>query len=181
MFKEKVDLAITSPPYIKAVDYIYTQMAEYFWIGDLFGLSDQKNQNDYKKRYIGTKQIYADEYSELKLTGVESLDKKIRRIYKTNRKHAYITFKFFDDMKLNLQSMRRVLEHDAHYIIVVGNCSVSGEFIPVHEYVTRIAKDVGYDLKNLFYYKIRNHYMRFPRMGRGGLILHDWIMDLCKS
>jgi len=31
---------------------------------------------------------------------------------------------------------------------------------------------------NHFGYIIRNRYMRFPRMGRGGLIKEDWIIDL---
>jgi len=180
IFEEKADLAITSPPYIKAIDYIYTQMAEYFWIGDLFGLSDQKSQNEYKRKYIGTKQIYADEYSELRLTGLGNLDEKIKSIYKQNKKYAYITFRFFEDMKLNLQSVHSILNDDAHYIVVVGNCRVSNEFVPVHEYIVRIATEVGYRLKNLLCYKIRNHYMRFPRKGRGGLITHDWVIDLQK-
>lgn len=181
MFNDKIDLAITSPPYIKAVDYIYTQMAEYFWIGDLFGLADQKSQNEYKKKYIGTKQISANEYSELRLIGIESLDEKIQKIFRKNRKHAYIVFKFFDDIRLNLRSMYHILDNHAHYIVVMGDCNVSDEFIPVREYTTKIAKDIGYDLENLFYYKIRNRYMRFPRKGRGGLIIHDWVVDLCKS
>ena len=33
---KKIDLVVTSPPYIKAIDYIYNQMVELFWIGDLF-------------------------------------------------------------------------------------------------------------------------------------------------
>jgi len=48
---KKVDLAITSPPYIKAIDYIYNQMAELFWIGDLFQMQTQNLQNE-KKRNI---------------------------------------------------------------------------------------------------------------------------------
>lgn len=180
-FPDGIDLAITSPPYVKAVDYIYTQMAEYFWVGDLFGLSDQKSQNAYKVKYIGTKQIYAEEYSELRLLGIENLDKKTMKIYEKNKKFAYITYKFFNDMKLNLQSIHNVLKDDAHYIVVVGDCSVGGEFIPVHEYIAEIADRIGYDMKNLFYYKIRNRYMRFPRNGRGGLITNDWVVDLEKS
>jgi len=179
-FSEKIDLAVTSPPYVKAVDYIYTQMAEYFWVGDLFGLSNQKSQNAYKMKYVGTKQIFAQEYSELRLSGIEGLDKKLVKIYEKNRKFAYITHKFFHDMKLNLQSTGRILKDGAHYVVVVGDCSVSGEHIPVHEYVAQIASETGYQVENLFYYKIRNHYMRFPRNGRGGLITHDWVVDLKK-
>jgi hypothetical protein len=177
-FSDKIDLAVTSPPYVKAVDYIYTQMAEYFWIGDLFGLTNQKSQNLYKTRYVGTKQIFAKEYSELKLSGIDGLDKKLLKIHEKNKKFAYITYRFFNDMKLNLESTKRILKEDAHYILVVGDCSVSGEHIPVHEYISEIATKCGYAVENLFYYQIRNHYMRFPRNGRGGLITHDWVIDL---
>ncbi|MCK4821221.1 hypothetical protein KA005_35980, partial [bacterium] len=65
----KVDLGITSPPYVKTVDYVYNQMAEYFWIGDLFDMENQTMQNDYKKFYIGTQKVLKSEYDELGRTG----------------------------------------------------------------------------------------------------------------
>ena len=55
---QTIDLAITSPPYIKAIDYIYNQMVELFWIGDLFDMQIQSKQNKKKKEYIGTKHFY---------------------------------------------------------------------------------------------------------------------------
>lgn len=176
-----VDLAITSPPYIKAIDYIYTQMVEYFWIGDLFGLTDQKSQNEYKKRYIGTKMIYADEYSDLKLTNFPSIDSFIQNIYQKNHKFAYITYRFFEDMRANLHSVFKILGDNRHYIVVVGDCSVAGERIPVRNLIIDIARSIGYSLNDLFYYKVRNRYMRFPRKGRGGLIKFDWVIDLKKG
>lgn len=175
-----VDLAITSPPYIKAIDYIYTQMAEYFWVGDLFGLACQKSQNEYKRKYIGTKMVYADAYSELRLTGLPSIDPVIKNVYEKNKKFAYITFKFFEDMRANLESIHRVLKDGAHYVIVVGDCSVAGEQVSVHNLIIDVARSVGYALEDLFYYKIKNRYMRFPRKGRGGLIKYDWVIDLKK-
>lgn len=55
---KEIDLAITSPPYIKAIDYIYNQMSELFWIGDMFDLQTQSKQNEKKKQYIGTKHFH---------------------------------------------------------------------------------------------------------------------------
>lgn len=178
---DRIDLAVTSPPYIKAIDYIYTQMAEYFWVGDLFGLADQKSQNEYKKKYIGTKMVYVNEYSELKLTGFPSIDPLIKKIYRKNKKFAYITFRFFEDMRTNLEAMHKVLKDNAHYVIVVGDCNVAGERIPVHSIIIDIAISLGYSLEASFYYKIKNRYMRFPRKGRGGLIKYDWVIDLRKT
>jgi len=176
--RKSVDLAVTSPPYIKAVDYIYTQMAEYFWIGDLFGLPDQPSQNKYKEKYVGTKQVSAKVYSELKLTGYKSIDALIKKIYDKDRKHAYITYRFFQDMRANLESTYKVLKKGGHYVIVIGNCSVSGVSIPTHEVMVEIGHSIGYSLQNLFCYEIRNRYMRFPRRGRGGYIKDDWVIDL---
>lgn len=184
-FKKKtldcIDLAITSPPYIKAIDYIYTQMAEYFWIGDLFGLADQKSQNEYKKRYIGTKMIYANEYSDLKLTNFPSINSFIQNIYQKSEKFAYITYRFFEDMRANFESVSRILRDDGHYIVVVGDCNVAGEQIPMRNLIIDIARSIDYSLSDLFYYKIKNRYMRFPRKGRGGLIKYDWVVDLKKG
>jgi len=83
-------------------------------------------------------------------------------------------------MLANLKSIHSILKDDAHYIIVVGDCSVAGEQVPVHRILIDIARSVGYSLEDLFFYKIKNRYMRFPRKGRGGLIKYDWVADFKK-
>lgn len=179
--KESVDLAITSPPYIKAVDYIYTNLVEYFWIGDIFGLNDRQKLNKHKQNYIGTKQIYSEEYkTEIKLH-IKEIDDIINKIKKTNIKFAYITAKYFQDIQMNLESTNDIIKTNSHYVMVVGDCSVSGIEVPVHKMICKIAKKTGYNVDSVFSYVIRNRFMRFPRQGRGGLITHDWILDLSKN
>lgn len=177
----KVDIAITSPPYIKALDYIYTQMAEYFWIGDLFGLETQRLQNEYKTKYIGTKQVPASVYSKLLHTNYECVDRLVDIIYDIDQKHSYITAKFFLDMEKNIQNVGEVLRKGGHYIIVIGNNNVSNVPIPSNEIIAEIAMKNGFTVSNAFAYIIRNRYMKFPRKGRGGIIKEDWIVDLEKS
>jgi hypothetical protein len=43
----------SSPPYIKSIDYVYNQMVEFFWIGDLFNMDTQPKQNKKRKKYTG--------------------------------------------------------------------------------------------------------------------------------
>ena len=176
----EVDIAITSPPYIKAIDYIYTQMVEYFWIGDLFGLETQKLQNAYKTKYIGTKQVLASVFSKRVYTNYESIESLVDEIYNRDKKYAYITAKFFLDMEKNIQNVYEVLKKGGHYIILIGNNNVSGVQVNSNEIITKIGENNGFKLSNFFAYKIRNRYMRFPRKGRGGLIKEDWIVDLEK-
>ena len=40
---------------------------------------------------------------------------------------------------------------------------------------------VGLTLERAFGYRIRRHYMKFPRRGRGGIILIDWVLVFRKG
>ena len=177
----KVDIAITSPPYLKAVDYVYTHMAEYFWIGDLFGLQTMKQQNNSEQQYMGTKRVPVADYSTRLETNYDSINLLTELVYKKNKKFAYVLAKFFIDMEMNIREVRKVLKDGGHYIIVIGNNKVAGVPINSNKIISEIGIRNGFELENMFAYKIRNRYMRFPRKGRGGLITEDWIIDLRKA
>ena len=176
-----IDIAITSPPYIKAVDYVYNQMAEYFWIGDLFDMQNQKLQTKRESNYMGTKHVAVNTYSEFLPTGYKNIDKISQQIYAKNKKFSYVLSKFFIDMEKNILEMSKVMRTKGHYVIVIGANQVAGIPVPSYEFISNIAEVNGFKLSNLFSYKIRNHYMRFPRKGRGGLIDEDWVVDLEKT
>ena len=184
-----VDLAITSPPYIKAIDYIYNQMVELFWIGDAFGLQTQTKQNNKKKEYIGTKHVHKKEFAEYtpfdNLLRVSRLDKKLQEVYmkdkKNGHKHSYITFKYFVDMEKHFKEIAKYLNPDTHYIMVVGNCSVSDVFLETADFLIEIAERNGFRIVNKWGYLIKNRYMRFDRKGRGGIIEIDWVLDFVKT
>ncbi|MEZ4884742.1 MAG: DNA methyltransferase [Chitinophagales bacterium] len=184
-----IDLAITSPPYIKAIDYIYNQMAELFWIGDLFDMQTQSQQNQKKKKYIGTKHIHKPEYASYSpletLTDSAMLNQILHDIYtfdpKNGHKHAYLTYRYFSEMRQHFQQMNSVLKNESHYVMVVGNSNVSSVFIDTANILIEIAEKEGFQLVNLWGYKIKNRYMRFDRKGRGGIIKMDWVMDFVKG
>ena len=173
----KIDLAITSPPYVKSVDYVYNQMAEYFWIGDLFNMEDQPKQNEKKKEYIGSTYVYKSEYSKYYETGITNIDALTRKIFNKDPKHGYIVHKYFDDMRQHFNHIRQILSPRSHYIMVVGDSLVSNEPVMVHELIQDCAEECGFLTENIFGYEIRNRHMRFPRKGRGGIVRYDWVLD----
>jgi DNA modification methylase len=181
----KIDLAITSPPYIKAIDYIYNQMVELFWIGDLFQMQTQTKQNSKKLKYIGNKQISKIEYNDFtpykNLFGVDTLDEKLQMVYdidkKNGHKHSYITYKYFAEMEQHFFEMSKYLEKGVHYIMVVGNSNVSDVFFDTAKFLIEIAERNGFRITNKWGYKIKNRFMRFDRKGRGGIIEIDWVLD----
>lgn len=181
----RIELAITSPPYIKAIDYIYNQMVELFWIGDLFALDLQSKQNKKKKAYIGTKHIHKieyNDYSPYKTTlGIGKLDTKLQEVYdldkKNGHKHSYITYKYFADMDRHFAEMSKCLSKGTPYVMVVGDSSVSDIYFETSDFLIEIAKLNGFRILNKWGYKIKNRYMRFDRKGRGGIIEIDWVLE----
>jgi hypothetical protein len=182
----EIDLGVTSPPYIKAVDYIYNQMVELFWIGDLFDMEVQNKQNIKKQDYIGTKIFSKKIFKEYTPFNnhfeIEKLDRTIQNIFQSDKKnghkHAYITFKYFDNMEKHISEMSKCLNKGVHYLIVIGNSSVSNILVDTASFLTEIAERNGFKLTNKWGYKIKNRFMRFDRKGRGGRIDIDWILDL---
>lgn len=186
---QKIDLVITSPPYIKAIDYIYNQMVELFWIGDLFEMQTQTRQNIKKTQYIGNKQISKVEFNNYTphntLFGIENLDRKLQTIFnsdsKNGHKHSYVTYKYFLEMERHFTEISRCLTTGTHYVMVVGDSNVSDVYIETAEFLIEIAKRNGFKITNKWGYKIKNRYMRFDRKGRGGKIDIDWVMDFEKE
>lgn len=172
----RVKLAVTSPPYINAFDYVRSLRLENAWLG-FYGDS---NITDIKKKQIGTETIPYQEYSEIEKTGIRKLDKITEKISKIDKKRAYVVQKFFFDMSKNMIEVKRLLKKNGHYVIVVGNSSIRGINVPTNELLVEIAKINGFDLENMFSYVIKNRYLRIPRSGKGGLIKKDWMIDLVK-
>lgn len=185
----KVDLVISSPPYIKSIDYIYNQMAELFWIGDLFDMDTQDKQNKRKENYIGTSKVFKKEYKDYNpdtyRVGISELDEKLKYIYindiKNGHKHAYITYRYFVEMEKHFVEINKVLKSNGHYVMVVGNSSVSNVLFNTADYLIEIAENNGFRLVNKWGYKIKNHYMGFDRKGKGGKIEIDWVMDFIRA
>ena len=189
MGKKKADLAITSPPYIKAIDYIYNQMVELFWVGDLFEMDTQQKQNTKKKNYVGNKQIPAKEYSEFipssNKFNIQELDEKINEVFnndpKNGLRHSYVTYKYFALMRDHFKVLSSCLKKNAHYVFVVGDSDVSNVHFNTATYLTELAENNGFELSNRWGYVIKNRYMRFDRKGRGGKIDIDWVLDFQKE
>jgi hypothetical protein len=168
----KVDLAITSPPYIKSVDYIYNQMAELFWIGAPWGLETQPKQNAFKKRYIGNDRPHARVLEEIDLD-LPALEPYLSQI--SDKKLSNVARQYFHEMGKHFRGMRSVLKPGGHYIIVVGDSTLGGVEVPTHSLLMSCAERTGLRPVSQFAYEIRNKHMHFPRGGRGGAVLYDWV------
>ncbi|MFW6172227.1 MAG: DNA methyltransferase [Elusimicrobiota bacterium] len=177
-YEKNVSLAVTSPPYINAFDYVRSLRLENAWLG-FYGDSNVKEM---KKIQVGTETIPSNIYKKkLRKHENKKLNSILEGIYERDKKRAFVVLKFFEDMDRNFKEVYKLLKEKAHYVIVVGDSKIKGIDVPTHEILIDIAKRRGYRLENIFSYIIKNRYLRIPRSGRGGLIKRDWVIDLVKE
>ena len=171
---ESIDLAVTSPPYINAVDYTRTHQLEMYWLG----LLGDGPLSKVKRKYIGTETVYKDEYRDLKVSGLNTLDPVLKQIFKRDPRRAFITYKFFDDMKSQFQEMMRVLKPGSRYCVTIGNNIIRGVRVKSHEILVEIAESsVGFELEKQFFSKLIRHFIRIPRKER---MQGEWVLVLKK-
>lgn len=174
----KIDLAITSPPYINAFDYGRTLRLENLWLGFL----TEDGLRNKKKFYVGTEKIKAkEEILNLDiLKDSELLQDYFERLINIDEKRALIVKKFFEDMKINMLEVKKVLNNRAYYCIVIGNSTIRKIEIESWRVLGEIAEKIGYRIDTYFSYIIQNPYINIPRKGKGGKISVDYIIVLQK-
>lgn len=171
-----IDFAITSPPYINAINYIRVQRLEYAWL-------NRFNPEELKKLevgQVGSDRIKADIWKQNLETGVKSVDRIAQKIKEKSGRHSYVFSKFYSDFEQNLKEVYRVLKKNKRYCIVIGNNVIKGVFIPNDLLIRDMGERVGFKPENAFSYVIKNRLLRIPRQGRGGDISIDNVIVLRK-
>lgn len=174
--KSSVDLIVTSPPYLDSVDYMYNFMLEYFWLGSHLGVKDRQTFNRMRRGVIGAKNPMKRKVSHLP----PCLDDLISESdIIPSRLPA--TLDYCHNMAEHFSSAAKVLKQNARYVLVIGNSQTKRGVLPIHDSLIRLAADAGLVFEKAFAYRIRRHYMKFPRKGLGGIITMDWVIVMKKS
>lgn len=171
---DSISIAVTSPPYLNAHDYVRAHKLEMFWLGMIKNSDDLKSLD---RNYVGTERIYAKEYSEIPAIDISELDLKIKSISKIDKKRAYITAKFFLDMDKHFQEIFRILQERGHYVMFVGNNVVRKTPILTHKYLTTLAERNNLKTELRFSSPlIKRFEVQSGRKDYGGFIDSDWIL-----
>ena len=174
-----ISMAVTSPPYINAFDYVRTLRLENLWLQ----MATENELREKKKLYLGTESIKVkDERENLQILQESDLLKEYYdKIVEVDEKRALILKKFFEDMKQNLAEVHRVLVEGGYYIIVIGNSSIRKIDVESWRVLKDLALNVGYKYSTHFGYEIKNPYIRIPRGNKGGKIAIDHILVIQKQ
>lgn len=170
---ESVDLAVTSPPYLNAVDYPRAHKLQIYWLS-LWG----GKLTDLKKLYVGTEQVKAEEYSRLREFGIPLLDDILKSVFEVDKKRSYVIYKYFKDMKKNFLETKRVLRSRTHYCVTVADNVVRKIHVPTHTILMDIAKETGFEVVDSFgsLLMMRPHDMR-----KSEKMNAEWVMVFRKE
>lgn len=167
---EPIDMIITSPPYINAIDYIWANKLRLHWLqGTGWGVESDSHRLEISRQEIGTEYIPAKEYNKIGKIGIDEIDEKIEEIYyqkescQQSRLRSRVTRKYFCDMREHLRNAYKILEYGCIYCIVMGDNTIRKVKVPTHKFLEMIAEDVGFEKIFQFQIILRNRSLNIPR------------------
>lgn len=170
---ESVDLAVTSPPYLNAVDYPRAHQLQIYWFGFWKG-----RLSDLKKIYVGTEQVKANKYSYLMKYGNPDLDEILEDIYQVDKKRSYVVYKYFCDMRKNFIEIKRVLKPEGYYCVAVADNIIRKIPVPTHSILMDIAQEEGFRIIDYYASLLM---MRPHNMRKTEKMNAEWVMVFQKE
>ncbi len=130
-----IDLVLTSPPYLNAIDYIRCSKFSLIWMGHsvqyLRGLRGASVGSE-----IGADEQHVD-------AGLKSLLDQIDLKKRLSSRNRAILVRYILDMKKSMTEASRVLANNGRAIYVVGENTVRGTYIETLTILTAVGKQVG--------------------------------------
>ena len=174
--KNSVDLVVTSPPYINAMNYAMNNRYETF----LLSLISPDNSIDFQTKFIGTERVYSKDYNKLHLFHANSvlgkeLNEKLESIYKNNPKRSYIVYKYFLEMDEALTKTVDTIKEEGHFVLVAGTNTITGIPIDTFAILVKMLESNGLVYEKSFYYEIVKNALKIRRNSTSDIIKYDGV------
>lgn len=176
-----VDLIVTSPPYINAMNYPMANRYELL----LLGLVAPDDLLNHERFYFGTERVYATEYQELvqvpgEWASASHLNSLLAQIFTKEKKRCYIAYRFFTQMRSTLAALTSVISPGGHFILIAGKNSIKGVRIDTFGILCAFLEEAGLSRQLHFGYEIVKNKFKVTRHATAGLIAHDFVAVFSK-
>ncbi|MBT9166874.1 MAG: hypothetical protein DDT19_00198 [Syntrophomonadaceae bacterium] len=146
---KSIDFIITSPPYPNDLEYTRQTRLEMYLL-DFVKSMDEVQQVKKKMVKGSTKLIFKESNSEpfaLKFNDVKIVSNKIYEQTKDKNwgfDYPRMVREYFGDMYLCLKEFYPLMKKNSHFLLVVGDQTVKGVYIPVCDILIEMAQEIGY-------------------------------------
>jgi len=126
-----MDLVFNSPPYVNAIDYQRGHKFSVFWLTRALGTSPEEYLG-LSREYVGSDRIAKADYLE-KLNArfdIAEIDCAVHKLVTGGHvKLGGIVLSYFENMRLCMAEMLRVVKPGRPVIIIVGESNIKGAFV----------------------------------------------------
>jgi DNA modification methylase len=136
---ETVDLVITSPPYLNAIDYLRCSKFSLVWMG-----STIEELRNIRSGAIGTE---VGDYVSLDRGLSSKLIRSLRLNHRLSRRDKAVLSQFITDMYRAINEVSRVLVPGGRAIYVIGENTISGTCIQNAKIIRTLAELAGLKLR----------------------------------
>ncbi|KHT53262.1 hypothetical protein RJ44_19890 [Alteromonas macleodii] len=172
--EESIDIAISSPPYINAMEYVRCIKLESAWIDT----GTDAIFTDVRKKQLG-------EQARVKESNIEDVVREcttpsLGYLLEVDPARFATAMTYFQDMFNNLKCVNKALKKGATYHVIIGNSVIRQREVATHKIIAELAKLVGFKWESYFNYPIKDHRTSLPRNGKGGKIAMEHVISLRK-
>ncbi len=157
--RRRVDMVITSPPYLAAMEYFRSTKLENFWLN---------NGEVEPYRELARKSINGEMSSgikkELQYTQIRKVDDFIEKIYSKSAPYGIKTSHYFHDLQEVMSKFYKVLKPGGHCAMIVGNSKVLEQRVPLNEFLRIMGTESGFEFKLEMLDEIKFHRL-VPKRG----------------
>lgn len=179
--ESSVNLVVTSPPYINAMNYAMTHRYENIALG----LLNPDDKTHHERLYFGSERVYADEYSALRsfsnsFARSEELNTVLSKIFASEPKRSFITYRFFSLMMNSFIDIYKALKPGGHLVLVVGRNTIRNIPVDTFGFLVSILESIGMKKTLYFEYEIIKNAFKLTRNSTAGIIKTDGVAVLQK-
>ncbi len=169
----QIDLAITSPPYINALDYTRCIKVE----SALCGTIDDNVAKDLRQKQVGHERRRNQHIADVVVNAFQDYYDKIACV---DEQRASTSLAYFNDIFKNLICVKNILKVKGEYHMIIGDNTIRNIDIPTHEVISQLAKDAGFEHFGYYKYEIRDHRTSIPRNKEKSKIQTEHVLMLRK-
>ncbi len=185
---DEIDLIVTSPPYINAIDYTMNHKFSLF----VLNLISTNKFKDHCREYIGVTERAVRKIERDQVCMFESKDgKQLEEVFKeinslndnigvdgsdTSKIRQYITYTYFRDMHKSICLWYERLKPGGLCMIVVGPNNIRGVEVPTHELIRDLMSLEGFEIELTFFHSIHSRSLQSGRNTNAGIIDDEMVI-----
>jgi len=169
----QIDVAITSPPYINALDYTRCIKIESAFCDTI----DNTIANELRKKQVGHERRKNQKIEDFVTDLFEPFYKAI---YPVDQARAMTCRAYFNDMYKNFECVYNALKVGGEYHVIIGDNTIKNVDIPTHELLLEIGIHVGFNCFGYYKYAIKDHRTSIPRNCEKSKIGYEHVIMLRK-